>query len=1252
MSTSVSHSVSSTTVPTRNSASTTTAAVANARKSPRVQISASATTAKNSRVRTTSASTAANNSSSPRVRVPKNDGYSNCSHSDKISCPACTDSRLNEISISGNNNNRNAGRSNSSNSRLNNLKNKNQICSLINSIKDSNVANPYDVPDSSQDSSIDPIQVPSHPVSSINNSSIVNQLANEFIISPIPIAAYDLNSSSNDRVPSSFVPSSNPPLSIASSSINSSTHTDFPISHSMPSKDNKLLDLNFEDYHQLLWIVPTLEFIPEACLLKVRQCHIKAMQKIKSDVNNVENWKKFILLPIVLLSINNSKKDKVSSTIRKDIINKRAALVLEDDWDSFTFGYFPLKTIPSSPPTQAQQEANKYQRAEKLARNQEFGRAMSTLSSTTGVCRPSVDTVESLRQLHPERCEYTIDPNKLNDMKNVNLSSSAREVYKLNGHTMRKIVRKKHSLVKPAGDGRRFDHESALMGTGKPEAPTETEYADLFTDIIVLLMDVKEVPKEVYVFLRLNTLVALEKSDKGVRPVGMGCMLRKTCCGIFLSYTFQGHPFFQGESFNKMHFGNLQYGVDSKGTEKINHFFEIFSEINPESDLFFVDGCNAFNSVSRLAGLEESHKWFPQMTPFLMQIYYEDSYGCYFGLKEGVQKIKSQEGFHQGCPLASWLYCMAYHPFIKGLADILSVNEVQTESALKVFIDDTNLAAKFPIMRESIRHMITEGSKIGFKFNSKKGAYLLAACPSDLEAIYKKNCLIDEFGLHPDIIRIHPTNLQHSDIGQSLYGAKVLGVFLGADAYIQSQLSKKITEMERIKNVLIKVDDKQILYLLLVWCYCNKITYWQRNMAPRKIEQMVEKFQQNKREILETIAGSKIDDARFQLALLPLAESGLGLGDSALISHSAFIASSFECFHESPIQEQQMITQLDHNESVCYNDILTSIHKLAEFDDSYTVEKVERLLEDGKTQLQHHLSKVFIRRTRADVMDQFLGKAKVLLNSFRNDDSGLCLSIAPKTFMHTFSNRQMQSTINFRLFMKQENIPPTPYQCPCTPRRRFSMDPEGFHCATGCTLGGFRTAMHNDIVRQVQTICRYAGLQTTLEPPGIFQGNELNLGDNCKGDLAIYNLGPRSLLTDVRITSVVPPNGRNLSPTEIRNPTLVDSNLQTNYAYKMGKYGEAAKAVGFEFLPLVADIGGKLHPDFKKFLTSVLKLASESRNIPFSILWKYWISALMITLQRGRATSIIKLTSKIFGRQTRESFETSDQVVSRCVYMN
>ena len=102
----------------------------------------------------------------------------------------------------------------------------------------------------------------------------------------------------------------------------------------------------------------------------------------------------------------------------------------------------------------------------------------------------------------------------------------------------------------------------------------------------------------------------------------------------------------------------------------------------------------------------------------------------------------------------------------------------------------------------------------------------------------------------------------------------------------------------------------------------------------------------------------------------------------------------------------------------------------------------------------------------------------------------------------------------------------------------------------------------------------------------------------------------------------------------------------------MGKYGEAAKAVHYEFLPLVVDVGGKLHPEFKKFLTSVLKLASESRNIPFSILWKYWISNLMITIQRGRATSIIKLTCKVFGRQTRESYETSDQVVSRCDYMN
>jgi hypothetical protein len=48
----------------------------------------------------------------------------------------------------------------------------------------------------------------------------------------------------------------------------------------------------------------------------------------------------------------------------------------------------------------------------------------------------------------------------------------------------------------------------------------------------------------------------------------------------------------------------------------------------------------------------------------------------------------------------------------------------------------------------------------------------------------------------------------------------------------------------------------------------------------------------------------------------------------------------------------------------------------------------------------------------------------------------------------------------------------------------------------------------------------------------------------------------------------------------------------------MNKYGDAARDANYEFVPLVIDVSGKLHPAFHKFLTDVLKLASEIFRFP------------------------------------------------------
>ena len=401
-------------------------------------------------------------------------------------------------------------------------------------------------------------------------------------------------------------------------------------------------------------------------------------------------------------------------------INSIADLIINDNWNLFTLDYFPLKK-PSSPRLSDQQMDDiKNKKALKLAEAGEIGRAMKMCSSqNTQFCPNNLETLQKFHDLHPDKSDYSMNDETLNNIRNAVINSSSREALEITTPRLRSLIGKKPSLVSPGIDQLRWEHLRALFGTGKPENPSENLFADLFTTIIVYIMDVKDVPETVYDFIRMNHLIGIKKQsssndiDSPIRPVAMGGSIRKICSGIFLSQTFHPHFAYDGNSFNKFHFKDIQYGVDSRGTEKIIHFFEHYAEANPTHDIFFCDAQNAFNSLSRHLGLEEVYKFFPDLIPFLNQIYMKDSYGCYFGLNEGIQKIKSTEGWHQGCILACWLFCMTFQPFLQKLKN----DVIGNQGTLKVYIDDTTLGAPTNILFEALRYILAEGIKFGFKLN-------------------------------------------------------------------------------------------------------------------------------------------------------------------------------------------------------------------------------------------------------------------------------------------------------------------------------------------------------------------------------------------------------------------------------------------------------------------------------------------------------------------------------------------------------
>jgi hypothetical protein len=574
---------------------------------------------------------------------------------------------------------------------------------------------------------------------------------------------------------------------------------------------------------------------------------------------------------------------------------------------------------------------------------------------------------------------------------------------------------------------------------------------------------------------------------------------------------------------------------------------------------------------------------------------------------------------------------------------------VENVGTVKAYIDDTSVGAPFQQMCDAIEFMMVEGAKIGLQLNMSKGTYLLGKCANSNEATWKKNVLIERFGFHPDVIKIHPDN--NTSSLQNYFGAKVLGSYIGENGYVENQMVKKAEKLTACKDSILQVESKQCQWLMLLWCFSQKLIFLQRTLAPRKLDPLVEVFQDCKKDILEAIIEGPLEEKEFEMSLLPINDSGLGLVDSKKVSHAAYVASCLECMTSLPHVEQEMLLHLiTSRESESLNDLNDSVQFLATYDENITVHNLLTKLQDGSSsKLQEVLSELWKDQDRTRALAQFEGDSKVHFNRLQDKDAGKFLMVAPKSNLHSMTNNQIKSALQFRLFKSQDCILAAA-TCNCT-RRRPVIDREGRHFDCGCSRGGHRIANHNAIVDIVQIIQNYAGRRTKREQTGVFQGNDEGLGNNARGDLTIC-MGIRNVVCDVRKTDTCPSNGRQLSIADINNPALSDRHLQSNYDEKMRKYKTAAEAAGYDFLPCVIDAGGKMHPEFKKMLRKALKRASEVRNIPFSKIWNYWISAVMVSLQNGRANSILKHSSRVFGRQLEETFEVSDPIVSMGMHIN
>ena len=386
--------------------------------------------------------------------------------------------------------------------------------------------------------------------------------------------------STQDNAPSVTI-ATPPPLPVPVTAPVTRTLIDEPrasaINIARPHAATRLLDMHPDQYVYLQEAMETLRFIPEKVLKPFRTVYNNLMRSIVSNPQDLLRWKKFLLLPLVLLSHQGLNTEQASKH-RIQEIRRRIAFILRDDWTQFTFGFLPKRKPFNQRRDLSEVKKNelRQKKIEQLAHAGEFSKAMKRATNNkTAIATPSERVVEILQTLHPAKSDYDIDDNLLQEMLQCHeaLTSSSSEVFGITGHKLRKWIRKKSDFVTPSLDGLRWEHMRALCGSGGDQHPDEDEFVNHLASIITLLLDVKQVPFEVYDALRDNALIALQKDPTDpnkIRPIGMGYLIRKLCCIVCLTHIYDARNR-SGDGFLQSVFGDLQYGMESKGKEKVFH---------------------------------------------------------------------------------------------------------------------------------------------------------------------------------------------------------------------------------------------------------------------------------------------------------------------------------------------------------------------------------------------------------------------------------------------------------------------------------------------------------------------------------------------------------------------------------------------------------------------------------------------------------------------------------------------------------
>jgi len=137
-------------------------------------------------------------------------------------------------------------------------------------------------------------------------------------------------------------------------------------------------------------------------------------------------------------------------------------------------------------------------------------------------------------------------------------------------------------------------------------------------------------------------------------------------------------------------------------------------------------------------------------------------------------------------------------------------------------------------------------------------------------------------------------NTSEADKCNFTYGLKILGSYVGTEAFRIDRLRRYAEDLDDVKNKLMQYPDLQGRWLLFSKCFVYKPYHIFRTIPPELTLELALRFEQMKREVLASVMLINPEDVSEQLysiCNLSLANGGLGLHNVIEVRFAAFISS-------------------------------------------------------------------------------------------------------------------------------------------------------------------------------------------------------------------------------------------------------------------------------------------------------------------------------------------------------------------------